>query len=370
MITAKSNRVNRGEFLQALEAVKPGLSPKGRVEHSNSFSFRNGYVEAFNDEIACRMRTKLPKEVKGIVASKSLLAYLAKITDDAIDIRVNDETKEFTILGRGRKADLLTQFEDTFAIDGVERPGKSTWKPLSPRFGDAVAMVAECALKADEANQNNVLTCVHVHPTFVEASDDVQWCRFRVKTPTPAAFLVRKEAVKHLVGLDMTEFAETESWVHFRNPAGLVFSCRRLVLKYPDVAHLLESVNGRKMTLPKELAGAVEAANVFAAEDKDANALTVELEPGVMRLRGVGVSGRAVEKKKCDYAGPKAAFMIQPKMLVEITKREAVCAIEKNDKDAMQLRMKGDRWQYLSELAPPAEVRKAAEAQTRGEGEE
>lgn len=345
--------MNRNEFLQALDAVRPGLSPKPLVEHANSFTFRNGQVQTYNDEIACRFRTKLPKEFAGIVASKSLLAYLNKIADEFIEIKADEEAKQFTVLGRGKRADMLTAFESVFAIDAVERPPKDSWVPLSPRFGDAIGMVVECAGR-DESK--SVLTCVHVHPQYVEASDDTQWCRAKCKTKTEEPFLVKRDAIRHVCKLDMTEMAQTDSWVHFRNPAGLVFSCRRLTQKFPDVSHLAEPGKGRKMTLPKELAGDVEAVNVAASEDKDTNAVIVELETGKFRVSGIGVTIKTKHWKKCDYSGKPFAFMIQPQMLIEITKRERSCTIEKN-----MLRMSGDHWMYVTDLAEPQKVKQAAE---------
>lgn len=359
-ITTKSHRVNRSEFLQALEAVRPGLSPKPLVEHSNSFCFRGGRVEAFNDEVACRFRTKLPKEIVGVVASKSLLAYLNKIPDEVIDIKVNEETKSFTILGRGKKTDFLVAFEKTFEIDKVERPYKENWVELSPRFGDAIGMVAECA-KKDASD--SVLTCVHIHPDFVEASDETQWCRVRLRTKTKEPFLVKKDAIRHIVNLDMTEMAQTDSWIHFRNPAGLVFSCRRKASKFPDVSHLLEPIpKAKRMTLPKELAEDAGAVNVAASEDKDANAIVVELEPGKFCITGLGVTIKAKHWKKCDYSGKPLAFMIQPDMLVQITKREKTCLIGRN-----RMKMKGDFWNYLVDLAEPIKVQKAAKANIKPE---
>lgn len=353
-ITSKSSRVNRNEFLQALDAVRPGLSPKPLVEHANSFTFRNGQVQTYNDEIACRFRTKLPKDVSGIVASKSLLAYLNKIGDEYIDVKVDEEQKKFVILGRGKRTDMLTAFESVFPIDAVEKPRKEDWIPLSPRFGDSIGMVVECASK--DATEGNVLSCVHVHPNFVEASDDVQWCRAKCRTKIAEPFLVKHHAVKHIVDLDMTEMAGTESWVHFRNPAGLVFSCRRWVNPYPNVDHLAEPGKGKKLTLPKELEADVNAVNVAASEDKDTNAVVVELKPGEFAVSGIGVTIKARHRKKCDYNGRPLAFMIQPAMLVQICKRERTCTIEKN-----LLRMTGDRWSYVTDLAEPVVVKKAAE---------
>jgi len=45
-------KINRQEFLDSLEMVKAGLSPREFIEQSSCFAFKEGEVLTFNDESA------------------------------------------------------------------------------------------------------------------------------------------------------------------------------------------------------------------------------------------------------------------------------------------------------------------------------
>ena len=45
-------KINKQQFIEALELVKPGLAAKEIIEQSTSFVFRAGQVITYNDEVA------------------------------------------------------------------------------------------------------------------------------------------------------------------------------------------------------------------------------------------------------------------------------------------------------------------------------
>jgi hypothetical protein len=76
--------------------------------------------------------------------------------------------------------------------------------------------------------------CINLTPRFVEAWDNFQIARYKIKTGLTEPVLVRQSSIKHVVSLGMTETAETQGWLHFKNPNGLVLSCRRYVDQFPS----------------------------------------------------------------------------------------------------------------------------------------
>lgn len=339
-------RVERAEFLRRLEAVQPGLSARDILEQSSCFVFRRGRVITFNDEVACRTPSSLPEEFTGAVAAKSLLSSLRKSPDEVVEVGTRDGY--FVVRGKGgRETGVRMDAKITLPVQSVEAPQKEDWRKLSQDFNDALAIVQESAGR-DESQF--ALTCVHVHPRWLEACDNYQLTRYRLKTGVDKEFLIKREAIRSVSGLDMTHFAETENWVHFRNPAGLVLSCRRHLDEYPDLTTFLEVEGGSPATLPKGLAEAADRCQDFSSENADDDQLIVELTRGRLMLQGLGVSGYHKEPKKIQYSGEDLAFKIGPKMLIEISKRHNEVEISSE-----RLRVNGGRWVFVSCLGKPGE---------------
>lgn len=327
-------RINRIELLAQLDALAPGLSPQEMIEQSSCFAFRGGYAMTFNDEIACRSRTAL--EIEGAVTAAPLLGLLRKLPDDEID--ASTRGGELLISGKGRRdAGIRMETEVTLPVDAVERP--AAWGPLPPEFVEAVSTVSQCAGK-DESKF--YLTCVHITPRYVEACDNLQATQFRFATGFAADALVRRDSIRHIATHGATEFAETETWLHFRNPNRVVLSLRRFVEDYPSLREILK-VDGKPTELPRGIAEAAERADVFASENADAEAVTISMRPGRLELRAESSQGWYSERKSVKYAGPPLSFTIAPKILADLVKRHNQCVITPE-----RLLVDGGKFRYVT----------------------
>lgn len=309
--------VNRESLLNQLELVQPGLSPREIVEQSSCFIFKDGLVQTYNDEIACRHTCLL--SITGAVQAAPLMAILRKMVEEEINVEVGEG--ELLLQGKKRRAGIHMEMEILLPVDSVEQP--TTWKTLNEDFGDAIQIVEQCAGK-DESKF--ATTCIHVHPKYIEAFDNYQASRYKVKTGFASETLVRRDSLKHIITLGMIEFSETASWVHFKNANGLMLSCRRFIEDYPPLDKIL-NVTGTKTTLPKGLADAADKAQIFSSENADNDQVTVELRPGKLRVTGQGSSGWFSEVKQLTYDGAPISFLISPKLLMELTKRHNECEI-------------------------------------------
>lgn len=329
-------RQDREGLLQRLEAVAPGLATKEAVEQSSCFVFRGGRVITFNDEIACSIDCELG--IEGAVAAKPLLDLLGKLAEKVIDVRPNPANEgELLIKGKRRRAGITLEANITLPVGAVETPGE--WTDLDPEFADAVGVVQQCASK----DQNNFhLTCIHLTPEYVEACDNFQLARYPVATGVERPCLVKRDSLKHVTGLGMTQVSETKTWLHFRNPTGLVLSVRREQLDYEDLAPIL-TMEGTPTTLPGGLAEAVAKAEIFSAENSEHNVVIVELRQGEMRLKGVGASGWYEERKDVKWEGAALTFNIAPKLLVDITARTNDCFIAPG-----RLKIDGGKFVYVT----------------------
>ena len=333
-------KVNREELLKELESVTPGLSLKEVIEQSSCFVFKGGEVATYNDEIACQHSSCL--DVVGAVCALPLLAILRKLGEESIEIGISKG--ELLIKGRHRKAGIRMEAEVQLPVDAVESPGK--WKKLPDDFVDAVSITQECAGK-DETQFS--MTCIHLHPEWIEACDNFQAIRYTLATGIAIAVLVRRESLKYIVALGMTDFSETETWMHFRNPAGLILSCRRYVEEYPDLTSVLK-VSGEQATLPKGLKEAAEKAAIFSVENLNDNMVTLELKQGKLRITGRGSSGWYSEVKKVGYEGEPMSFTISPVLLAELVQHYNTCEIS-----ASRLKVDGGKFIYVTALGEPWE---------------
>lgn len=337
-------RVKREELLRRLQSVAPGLAAKEVVEQSSCFAFQNGKVYSYNDELACQCPSGLGKTFAGAVLAKPLLELLEKLPEDEVEVDIGEG--ELVIVGKRRRAGIRMEAEITLGIGNVETP--ETWRELPPGFNDAVEVVGTCA-SADDARFS--LTCVHVHPKWLEACDNYQLLRYRLKTGAEKPFLVKRDALRHVTALGMAEIAETVNWVHFRNPNKLILSCRRYLEEYPDL-NAVYDVEGAPVTLPGGLAEAVDKASVFL-QDQDSKVL-IHLSPGKLKVKGQGADGWFYETKKIEYTGTKMEFLVSPKLLVELTKRQVECEVAPE-----RLKAKGAKWTYVAVLSKP-EVKEQA----------
>jgi len=330
------NKVNRESLLQVLELVRPGLSAKEIEEQSSCFVFKDGRVVTFNDEISCSHKS--PMNFEGAVPAKCFLEYLQKSPD--VDLDVEEDDDELILVGKKRRTGFTMEREIMLRVDLVEEPGE--WKPLKPDFREAISIVEQCAGK-DESKFK--LTCVHITSKYIEAFDNYQMARYLIKVPVTDEFLVRRDAIKHIIALDMVELSETASWIHFRNSAGLIISCRRYDEKYPAIGKYLD-VNGRPAVLPKGLTEVLERAGIFSEEKKDADVIRVEMQKGKVRIRGQGSIGWHSEVRKIKYEGPPLTFYIAPKLLADITTKYNQCEITSE-----YLKVSNGKFTYISTLS-------------------
>lgn len=315
-------KVNREQLLNTLELVSPGLSNKGDLDQSDCFVFKDGRLVTFNDETACEIKS--PMEVTGAVKADKLKRILHRLKEEELD--VTQEKGKLSFKGKSRRRFWVRlEKKIELPLENLEKPKK--WKPLHEKFGDAVEFVEGCAGK-DEAQL--VLTYIHVHPKYLEAFDNYQFARFRVKTPLKKEFLVKQISLRNIINLTMIEFAETRNWVHFRNARKLVMSCRRYLDEYLDLNHVTK-VTGTRISLPPGLADGSENAAIFAEDNpQDKGEILIELSPGWVKVQGTGQYGEYRERKKVAYKNEPHSFMIKPKMIVQLIKNHSEYEVNKH----------------------------------------
>ena len=316
--------INKENLIRQLESVSAGLSPNEIIEQSSCFVFKDGHVHTFNEEIACTCPCALP--VTGAVVAGKFLTLLKKIPDETI--KVEQTESEIIIKGKRRKAGLRMEAEILLPLDAIERPENSAYRTLPDRFPEAAEIICESISKD---NSRFHLTCIHMHPEWIESCDGFQLARCDMSTGVGESILVRGEAVKKIAQLGMLEIAETDSWVHFRGAENVTISVRKYIKEYPDLTEFI-NVRGIQTTLPKGIVEAAEIAEIFSSGNVENNEVSIELGNGRVRVRGESSSGWYSETKRMKDSVDPIEFMIAPKLLKEIVKYP-ICEIMQESTD-------------------------------------
>lgn len=314
-----SIRVGREALLRVLESVSPGLSSREMIEQSSCYVFVDGQVYTFNDEVACYRKS--PLRIEGAVKAKPLVELLSQLKED--DVLIEQTDGELLVRGKGRrKAGIRMEEKVRLSIEVLETPEK--WRRLPPEFSEAITLVHSCA--STDADQFT-LTCVHIHPRYVEACDRFQIARYPLKTGVTEEILVRATSIKRICGFDMTEVSETPSWIHFRNPAGLTIACRRYLDDYQKLDAFITADGTTPVELPGGLAEVVAKAEIFSGENAAGNLVRVDLRSDRIIITGEGASGWFKEMKQVNFDGEPISFLISPKLLLEITRKSERCGV-------------------------------------------
>lgn len=342
-------KINRETFLSDLEMVKGGLSPREFIEQSSCFVFQDGMVMTFNDEVACRKEIGL--NITGAIQAASLLAILEKMDDPELIVEENDKG-EVEFRGKRKAFGVTKESEIFLPVDKVEMPEK--WKSLPKEFTEAVGLVKHC-VSSDESRF--LLTCIHLHPEYIEACDNLQVMRCMVVTGLKDPTLVRGTSLEQIVSLGMDEVSLTKTWVHFKNQQGLIFSCRRYAEDYPPLDKFM-SFEGFPITIPKGLADASDRAAIFAVDKAGDPLVQVTIKGDKIRILGEGLSGWFKEVKKVAYEGPPMEFVIAPELLKHISEKYKSAHITEG-----RLKAVGGSWEYVSVLGKPKDDAEEEEAE-------
>lgn len=333
-------RVNREEFLKCLVGVEAGLSQRDVLEQSSCFVFQGGRVWTFNDEIACSM--PLPKGLEDLecaVPAGEFKSLMGKMEDEELEVEETDgdEGSQLILKSKRRRAGIRVHKEIVLPVKEVQVPDE--WQSLPKGFDEAISTIREVAGKDDSMP---ILTCLHIQPKGMEASDNSQAIRYSIRTGIEEPVLLKRDELVMLLKLKIEEWQVTEVWVHFRNASGLVGSCRRLVEKYPKLDGLF-SVEGNRTVFPEGLASAIEKAEIFMDTRSDLTGVSVKLKDGVLLLRGEGGVGWYEEKQKVQYKGRPFEFKIAPRLLREVSSRSKDCVVGDE-----KLCVKGKKFIYVS----------------------
>ena len=252
-------RINRTELLHVLELCGAGTASREVLEQSACVVFRKGQLITFNDEISCR--AKGYDGLNGAVRHAPLKNILGRMADDVLTVEQTDTHLMFK--GKRSRLGVVCEQKIMLPLKHLERP--TEWRKLPPAFIEGIKAVKDCAGTDDS---KFALTCIHIHPQYVETFDDYKYARYLVKTGISEAVLVRQSSIKHIETMAADQISESDRWLHFKNSTGFVLSCRKYSEEYPNL-DVIAKASGAPVTLPSALAETARRAGVFSVDSED-----------------------------------------------------------------------------------------------------
>jgi hypothetical protein len=280
-------------LLETLESVLPGTSVRETVDQSTCFQFQDGKVSTFNDEQARIADVNLDRSIKCALPAETPMKLLKKVDEE---MAVAQDGVRLTFTGTNKKATFAVETELAYKLtnyeDGWDQP--IDWKPVGLDFADALRMVIPCAAMNHPYFYR---TCVHLTADYVEATDNLQMCRYYVQTGLDKDVLVRADQLEPWCNKPIEAFGTGSNerspagWLALRTSSGCVAMVRQFNDDYPDISKFFQVENADVITFPKKLVKAVERARPFVdarlcpCYEKDkADAIIVVVEAGKLTV--------------------------------------------------------------------------------------
>lgn len=332
------------EFRKALEIVKPGLAAKATQEQFTSFAFTENNVVTYNDEL-CITHPLKGVDLQGAVQAEELYKFLTKIKTKTLQAEVEDSQ---VLLKSGRaKVGFALDSEIKLPLDDEHLTKKSKWKDLPKEFLTALNM-ARGSASTDMADPK--LTCIHITKKgIVEATDNNRIFQYNLGEKIGVNDLLLPAKTATVINrLQPTKIAKGEEWIHFKNEENTTLSCRVLNEEFVDTEQFLTTdKKGVKLKFPKELAEALDTAEIFSKSSETAtDVVTISVKKKKLMVSSESETSWFKDELDMESKSEKFGFQITPYLLKDILGKTLECVIYKD-----RLLFKGDNWKYVTALS-------------------
>lgn len=326
-------KLNRKKLLEALQIVSPGLSKREFIDQATFFAFVVDKVVTYNDSISVSHPVE-GLDLDGAVIAEEFQKMLNKYKTDEVELIV--EGPELKV--SSGKANTWIKFDETVKLP-LDELTKSKWQPLDAEIIKAIKFVAPVCGKD---NMKPLLTAVHVsNKGFVEASDSYRIVRYNVPKFASESFLLPKEAVNHVCGINPIKISKGNGWIHFKNGNGTVLSTRTFDDdKYPDTSRFL-SVKGQTIKLPEVISEILERAVVI-----DKELIDIHIINDYLKVSSKSDNGKFHEEAEMLGFTGEVTFKINPTFFKSVLSETLECSISNN-----LIIFETDKWKNVTLLS-------------------
>jgi hypothetical protein len=326
--------INVKDLKRVLEIVSAGVSTKPIIEQSGCIVFLNDRIVSYNDEVA--VQVPYNTGITAAVPAEPLIALVNRCSQPTVDLELSEGRLWFKTKRYSPR--IVVQEEVTLPFDQKFKPPEKFIKLQdSDEFCRAMAF---CEITISTDTQFMEFCGVHVASdakgSFVESTDRYRVTRKYFSTHQHHIdIIIPTQAVKFLKGQDIRSVGESNGWLYFKLPDGIVLGCFTVEAKYPDYGAPLREVLGEaivKIELPKRLPSMLDRAAIFAqSAEKNDEVVELTFGKGKLKLHAEGKFGDIPEWCRCDYDGAPITIQLRPDHVKDILTIGDKITIYEND---------------------------------------
>jgi hypothetical protein len=319
-------QIQRLELLDALKAVKAAVPTRDTPETNNRIEFRGNYVMGISAEIVITYPLSFSVSDEDItVLYEELVTLLANSNSEEIDISVKKD-KLIVVDADVRVSFVLSPRAVNDDVDHLATLAKAVRKNCCGIEEELLTAIDVCMQSTGKEKTESALSCVHVHGSFVDASDDYQISRCKLSTPFEGDTLIPAKMCRVVLDFEPESYHLEKAWSIFtKTIEGLkdraYLFIRAVDYHVEDVEPLLQ-VKGHKCVFPPTLAQKINQIGILSAGDfaLEKNIL-VKILSGMIQISTESFYGKAianVSSKEIEWNGDPTAFYTNPYLLSRI----------------------------------------------------
>jgi DNA-cytosine methyltransferase len=306
----KDDKMERKELAKIINHIKPGIQGNASLELLSHFYFSGKELVSYNDKISVLFPCKT--EFTAFVKATDLSNIVNRCKDDIMKLSISG--KKLNIRTKSMNVNLATLQDEELGkrLESVSESLKGAkWFTLPKNFSECVRL---CAFASSKNEADQTLTCVKLGGERCYASDNMRIAK-AVLSKKIKPMLIKASEIKNLTGINPTKYSGSNSWLHFKNDDGCIFSIRKVKGKFPDFEPFFD-FEGTSINLPKELLVGADLASIFV--DAIAPSINISIEKGKCVVSVKSDSGTIQHKSKIKYKGKPIKFSINPDFIKEM----------------------------------------------------
>lgn len=319
-------KVERSEFLDIMDKVKPALGGDKLVSDFNYFVFTGEEIFASNGRIV------ISKEFKSnfscAVSANDLIQVFQKTKNKNLSIDYDDKEGKFKIKAAGMNCLMSAFLYDPEQWDVVARKGV-VWKKLPANFREGLLLtIFSCSKDMTKP----YLNCLRISDHII-STDNIRISKYKLKGKTSLFLLPYSSAIELLKIENIVEYSLGDDFVMFRNAEGVTLYSSTMNVKYPDTSSFFEVFDDCKwITLPETLGDTIGLSGIFAEGDFDFDKkITLVFDENYILCSAKKDSGEIKCKVRVDTDfKTQIKIVINPLLFEQMLKYSACIAVHDN----------------------------------------
>jgi len=310
--------MDRHELLKALKTALPGTDKESSLlEAADSFVLDNSWIRTYNEQIS--VSVPFESGIRAVAKAQELYKVVGKMDGDSVRLFVQNgqlilQDRQTTL--EMNAPDKLPDTLRALNTDGL------TWAELPADFMTGIRL---CLTSASTNSLFTAINGICFSGPNILSTDNFRVSWYEIPGMDMGYGIIPTPAVKELLklGNDFKEISRDASWIHFRDSAGTIFSCRLMEGNFPleKSLKLFDMEFSEVYTFPHGIYEAADRAAIMASakesEFSGSPFITITRKENTLVVKGNKDIGRLTDKVRMGQEPFPAEFelLIPPNSL-------------------------------------------------------